>query len=494
MKRRFVCVCLTVFLLVALIGQGTVCFAKGADAAEEFALQFWQGVQAGEQSVSITCDASDGQEVCNEAFERYPVLQHYYGGMSYINYKTYTKMDVTFCNLQDPADQIFVITSEEEMFALVGAALSRLQPELKFMTTNGFILTEEIMERIAENIRHQYPLSYMGYQGWISSHSAVEGLDVRDYTLKFQWFDGLDLTTLKQWRQETEQAALRIAKTEFALDMPDELKILRIHDYLVNHTRYNIKNMDQPGNHLAYGALVRGSCVCQGYSEACLVLCQAAGLEAVYVPGDGVDDQGVASAHGWNAVKLNGEWYMLDTTWDDPVSDEDILRYDYFLVTNRFLQQDHIWQQEDYPLCTATTLNAQKVLDFAKKDQKQYTRYSDELLVTMAEAEEACQQVLKNCRPKLPGETGESSENDRPTQLTTGVSQNQKETRPTPPSGSSEPTSKDTDSGSGVWIVIVLLAVGGGAAFLIMRMRQPKKKPQKKVDIKRPTQRGFDDL
>ena len=528
MKYRFLSVCLAVLLVFALSCNGVECFAQRQDAADDFALQFLKGVQSGKSSVSITCDATDAQAVCNEAFRRYPVLYHYYDGMTYTNYKTYTKMDVSLYNQQDSVTDIPVITSEEEMLALVCSGLSRLQPELKFIATNGFYLTEDCMSRITETIRLKYPLSYMGYQGWVSNYIYSDEVDVRDYSVKFQWFYDLDLTTLNQWRQQTEQAALRIAETEFALDMPDELKILRIHDYLVNHNRYNSKNMDQPGNHLAYGALVRGSCVCQGYSEACLVLCQAAGLEAVYVPGDGIDDQGVRDSHGWNAVKLNGEWYMLDITWDDPVGDVDTLRYDYFLVTNQVLKKDHIWQQNDYPICTATTLNAQKVLDFAKNDRNRYTQYTNELLVTMAEADAQCQQILRNCEPKLPGEpTGpDDSQIEQPTQPVTRPTQPDQETqpatRPTQPDQETQPATwpsqpdqetKPTfpitttpgvssgqapngpEAGTVIGIVSGVVSFGAAvAALLVVKKKKTKKKQSRKVETKRPVPRGFDDL
>ena len=524
MKYRFLSVCLAVLLVFSLCCSGVQCYAQKQDAADDFAWQFLQGVQAGKSSVSITCDSNDAQQVCNEAFRRYPVLQHYYNGMSYTNYATYTKIEVSLYNQQDSVTDIPVITSEEEMLALVCSALSRLQPELKFVATNGFYLTEDCMTRITETIRIQYPLSYMGYQGWVSNYVYSNDVDVRDYTVKFQWFYDLDLNTLQQWRQQTEQAALRIARTEFALDMPDELKILRIHDYLVNNNRYNSTNMDQPGNHLAYGALVRGSCVCQGYAEACLVLCQAAGLEAVYVPGDGIDEEGVRGSHGWNAVKLNGQWYMIDITWDDPVGDKDTLRYDYFLVTNQFMQKDHIWQQNDYPICTATALNAQKVQEFAKNDRNRYTQYSNELLITMAEADEQCRQILKNCQPKLPSAPlqPDHSQNDQPTQPdretqpitwpsqpdqetqpTTWPSDNDDETTPTfpittTPGGSSGQTPDGLGAGTIIGIVSGVLSLGAAViALLMMRNRKPKapgRKPPKKTEMKRPTPRGFDDL
>ena len=55
----------------------------------------------------------------------------------------------------------------------------------------------------------------------------------------------------------------------------------------------------------------------------------------------GIDNYKIASGtHVWNAVKLDGQWYHLDLTWDDPVSNtgEDILDYKFFLVKNKDLE------------------------------------------------------------------------------------------------------------------------------------------------------------
>ena len=42
--------------------------------------------------------------------------------------------------------------------------------------------------------------------------------------------------------------------------------------------------------------------------------------------------------HIWNLVYLDGTWYHLDLTWDDPVSDKNITRDNYFLITTKNLE------------------------------------------------------------------------------------------------------------------------------------------------------------
>jgi hypothetical protein len=57
--------------------------------------------------------------------------------------------------------------------------------------------------------------------------------------------------------------------------------------------------------------------VCEGYAKAFKVLCDEAGIPCVVVTGTGINDSG-SQNHMWNYVKLNGKWYAVDVTWNDP--------------------------------------------------------------------------------------------------------------------------------------------------------------------------------
>lgn len=86
----------------------------------------------------------------------------------------------------------------------------------------------------------------------------------------------------------------------------------------------------------AYGALVDGNAVCEGYSRAFQLLCNKANIDCVMVSGT-VDN----TNHAWNCVKIGGEWYQIDVTWNDTDGEKDYLQNDYFNLTDSLMLEDH---------------------------------------------------------------------------------------------------------------------------------------------------------
>lgn len=84
-------------------------------------------------------------------------------------------------------------------------------------------------------------------------------------------------------------------------------------------------------NSSAYGVLVEGKAVCQGYAKTMSLLLNKAGIENTLIMGY------ASEAHMWNAVMIEGEWYEFDLTWDDIDEEAEfpgLVMYDYFLVTS----------------------------------------------------------------------------------------------------------------------------------------------------------------
>ena len=121
--------------------------------------------------------------------------------------------------------------------------------------------------------------------------------------------------------------------------------IKMVHDYLIDTIDYE-STLSKENIYNIYGALVNRECVCEGYARAFKYLLDELDIPCVMVIGTGTNSQGETENHAWNYVQLSGNWYAVDTTWDDPViigggtaSEES--KYKYFLVGADVMNQDH---------------------------------------------------------------------------------------------------------------------------------------------------------
>lgn len=154
------------------------------------------------------------------------------------------------------------------------------------------------------------------------------------------------LTNAAQEEFVNEQVANIIASVS-PESMTDFEKVKFVNDYIVKNTVYSTNTTSSP--HSACTVLKENKGVCQGYALLALKMLQALGVETKYVVGE-VKTGG----HAWNLVKIDGQWYHLDTTWNDPLPDRGKgVRYEYFLINDAQMKLDHSWNQSDYPAATS---------------------------------------------------------------------------------------------------------------------------------------------
>ena len=102
----------------------------------------------------------------------------------------------------------------------------------------------------------------------------------------------------------------------------------------------------EPNIYNIYGALVSKTCVCEGYAKALQYLLNEVELENVIVTGTATNNDGKTESHAWNYVKIDDEWYAIDTTWDDPIivgggKLTDKIKYRYFLKGSSTMSKNH---------------------------------------------------------------------------------------------------------------------------------------------------------
>ncbi|MDO5518985.1 MAG: transglutaminase domain-containing protein [bacterium] len=142
-------------------------------------------------------------------------------------------------------------------------------------------------------------------------------------------------------KEQTEIVDKNIKSALKVLNIVDETdyeKIKAIHNYIIKNASYDVR----VEKNSAYDNLINRSSVCQGYALLTYKMMKEAGIDCRIITG-----QGKGVSHAWNIVKLDGNWYNIDCTWDDPVSSDkkEHLEYTYFLKSNNDFG-DHVRDKE----------------------------------------------------------------------------------------------------------------------------------------------------
>lgn len=158
--------------------------------------------------------------------------------------------------------------------------------------------------------------------------------------------------------QERTRAALALlddGMTEFEAECI-------LHDWIIDQTDYQLGEGDDAWRaHSIVGVLLDGAAVCEGYANAFQYLLNLAGMQAFGVTGVATSGSG-SENHKWNIVRIDGEYYQVDVTWDDPISQTDpsekIRTYRYFNCTTQEMARDHTLDGAfSLPNCTAVQYN-----------------------------------------------------------------------------------------------------------------------------------------
>lgn len=140
--------------------------------------------------------------------------------------------------------------------------------------------------------------------------------------------------------------------------MTDFQKEVALHEWLLDNVDYDYdvyepgSEPDRSDNNNPYGALVNGRAICLGFASTFQLLLELAEVECLTVVGSSGGKRDAYEDHAWNMVRLEGEWYGIDPTWNEGNRNSG---YRYFNVTSDFLREtDHQWDYESIPEGTAT--------------------------------------------------------------------------------------------------------------------------------------------
>ena len=156
--------------------------------------------------------------------------------------------------------------------------------------------------------------------------------------------------------KELNKAVLNIASLVTATD-PFEIE-LQLHDILCSRVVYSTDKND-PMIYSAYGALVNGRALCEGYSRAMQLLLHHFNIPCTTVTGVSENE-----GHMWNLVSIGSKWYNLDVTWND--SSKDFISHEYFNLSDAEISLDHTFSKDFYELTEKEFENGAAAFNLSK--------------------------------------------------------------------------------------------------------------------------------
>ena len=152
-------------------------------------------------------------------------------------------------------------------------------------------------------------------------------------------------------------------------------KVFYVHEWLVQNIAYDREHLsdDVQDDHNLRGALLDGTAVCDGYAKTYALTLRKLGITGVLVTSKDI-------GHAWNMVELDGNWYQVDCTWDDPVDGSDQLGYcmhKHLLCTTKEMNTNHNDDGDDSVAFDLENLGTQNIVNLATDDTYENTWWKD---------------------------------------------------------------------------------------------------------------------
>lgn len=296
----------------------------------------------------------------DEAQETFDSLVNHNGGLSNVHFLPENEKTVqASVQSEDWKTQL-----TQKMTAAFESGETVIDVSELMLDTNNSELNTCISQFLNENpqyfyVNYVYPYEKMkddnGY------YTKIKSMQVR-YNATYRDSNGkLDMQRIHEKKAEVENG-IKNALTAVSSDMSDIEKALALHDWVVRECDYDFENYENntiPAESYSYvGVFANGQAVCQGYAEAMSVLFQKVGIESYVVTSSSMN-------HAWNIALLDGEYYHIDATWDDPYFsgneyedniNEGYVRHVYFVRSDKEMTTEYNhngWTADNLPVCTS---------------------------------------------------------------------------------------------------------------------------------------------
>jgi Uncharacterized protein involved in cytokinesis, contains TGc (transglutaminase/protease-like) domain len=229
---------------------------------------------------------------------------------------------------------------QQQLYDLIKGAIAKTEAEI---VINRFNYSDDDLYRVIWCVMHDSPeIFWVDWTNWTVTRTGEND----PITLTPVYIFAVSDIPARQAEFATALAkAVEMAKGESA----EESRVRLVHDYFVNNVVYDEKG---PATvHSAYGALVEGVAVCDGYARAIQLVLTELGIECLYVEGRTKGSE-VDAGHAWNIVTIDGVSYHLDATWDDIEAElpdypddweyERAISHSFYLISDEEIEVTHV--------------------------------------------------------------------------------------------------------------------------------------------------------
>lgn len=262
-------------------------------------------------------------------------------GISFSNKKDCPRSDVVYFLWKQLADKTTVEETSKPDPAGARAAIAKGFSEFdKQIDLTPYHVTTDEAEKLAEELALTGEPG-MFVTGWAGYARTGETTAFCLYVTYPHYSPKEDLLKVKEKIKQITAEAVTPGMSEYEIAKA-------LHDWLVLNNKYDMRyysNSLPDSAYTPYAALITGTSVCQGYAEAYMAMLRYNGIKCVMVSNEN---------HAWNLANIDGQWYHVDVTWDDPVPDRaGYVRYNYFLKSDAYMIRDHDRWNDSYA-CTST--------------------------------------------------------------------------------------------------------------------------------------------
>lgn len=240
--------------------------------------------------------------------------------------------------------------------ALLGAGYDRFTTEISAEVTHGSSEIPPSEEpQSSEQPSSQPPVTSAdpaaGRLPYVDPN--IDDMTVYDTSAILDAWESGDSSALSDYDRAILEAASGVLADILTPGMTPLERETAVYLWMTRNVSYDYDHYDplaklSPASSTPYNPLMEGKGICLGFSVTFQLFMDMAGIECITVIGAANRSM---EDHAWNMVRLNGNWYCVDSTWDSGVSQRS---WRYFNVTSDFISKhDHQWDYASVPEATA---------------------------------------------------------------------------------------------------------------------------------------------